>query len=372
MSKLTDQDLDNFIRNKRSEDRFLEFKSKVTIDGNEKFELCRDVVAFANSDGGDIVYGFEAINGSEYSIVGIEGNFDDLKLRIQQILNSNVEPKLLGLDIYEIKKCLVISISRSWNAPHAIKLEGSKYQFPYRTDSGKAYFDIPTLKDEIMKNTKLTHDIHKLVNYRINVFLKENVNEFKDENKIFTLVHLVPLSSFYSREIIDVQALNNDSRKKGYDNLLPFGVKPGENVAGLLNLEGLRIFRPEYSKTVQNQFFRNGGIEARYSFGPIIASNDRYIDEKKFESDLCEGLKRCMDFFKQQNIYGDIIVFINLFNIKNCYLTRNAKERDPPPHAINQDRVDLGNIIVKPDETEGALEPILKIFFHVFGLPKPD
>lgn len=68
-----------------------EFKVKLT----DKLE--REIIAFLNSDGGNIYLGVD----DKGYIVGINGNIDEIQRTIKDRLNTNISPSILGF--YEIK-----------------------------------------------------------------------------------------------------------------------------------------------------------------------------------------------------------------------------------------------------------------------------
>ena len=104
----TEAELNQMIANQTEEDLHLDYKgagSLATTDGKKK-EIAKDISAFANSDGGFVIYGIK--------------EFDDLPRRhlperldpvdrtaiskewLEQVINSNIQPKIEGLTIHPI------------------------------------------------------------------------------------------------------------------------------------------------------------------------------------------------------------------------------------------------------------------------------
>ncbi|MBX9587571.1 MAG: ATP-binding protein [Gammaproteobacteria bacterium] len=376
VKKLSEQDLNNFIKNQVPESRYLEYKSQILLDGNEKYEFCRDVSAFANTEGGHIIYGIKEENGLPVDRCKITDNIDELQIRISQILQSNLEPKLLGYYSYPLSGCLVISIRKSWNAPHAVKLDGSecKYQFAYRTDAGRQYYDIHTLKDKIMQYGTLIKDINAFIEARINNFCNENLNAFTNDGKIFVLAHMIPIGSYYNHNSIDVDSLNTDKKNNVYNILRPFNLgNDVHNFHIFPNLEGLRIYWNAPERHFYNQVFRNASIEACYE---VNISSDPLqtiisFPAGNFETKLIDGINRLIAFLKSEGICEPCIVSINMFNINNCHLGGIGFDEDSMPDPVTKKRLNLGNIEIKLDEKiDDSLEPIFKILYNSFGLTK--
>ena len=83
----TEQDLLKLIGTQES--REIDFKQTLRLDENKDsatIELCRDIAAFANTNGGEIIYGMNEENLVATELVGIE--IDDLDGFLQKIENK--------------------------------------------------------------------------------------------------------------------------------------------------------------------------------------------------------------------------------------------------------------------------------------------
>jgi hypothetical protein len=127
----------NLLATKAEENTYLEFKraDSLIIHPNNKSknleeiknEIAKDVSAFANSDGGVLIYGIAEDNhvATDYSF--IDGN-TFTKETLEQIINSRIHRKIDGLRIEPIrfknditKTIYIVEIPRSTNAPHQTK-----------------------------------------------------------------------------------------------------------------------------------------------------------------------------------------------------------------------------------------------------------
>lgn len=104
----------------------------------------RDVVSFANSAGGHIIFGIAESNGAPTGFAPIsEDKIDDAKLRLENIIRTSVEPTIQGLKIDSVKlvsgRVLVIEIPRGLFGLHMIKNRGA---FVARTSAGKYPLDV--------------------------------------------------------------------------------------------------------------------------------------------------------------------------------------------------------------------------------------
>ena len=123
----TIEDLKKIIEMKVPESLHLDYKANPAFSPEKKDEICKDVSAFANSDGGMLIYGIreEKVNKIGYP-ASIDDGVDTSKFGkewIDQILTSNIRPVLSGVEIAEIKisenrSVMVIHVPKSFRGPH--------------------------------------------------------------------------------------------------------------------------------------------------------------------------------------------------------------------------------------------------------------
>jgi predicted HTH transcriptional regulator len=129
---LSQVDLDELRENERAEGMFIDCKRDLygSADGDKK-EFLKDVTSFANTAGGHIIVGMAATAGVPTDLVGVNGNLDAEKLRLESLLRDRVEPRILGVRLQPVplangRTALVIRIPKSWNPPHAVLQGKSK------------------------------------------------------------------------------------------------------------------------------------------------------------------------------------------------------------------------------------------------------
>ncbi|WP_438496109.1 AlbA family DNA-binding domain-containing protein [Paenibacillus sp. IHBB 3054] len=132
ISQITEADLQNLITNSVSESRFLDYKEQLHIQQqSEKKEFLSDISAFANSGGGELVFGVSETGGQAVSINGIPfTDPDGLKLQVEGIIRTGIDPRIYGLQTEVIRlangnNAVVIRVPQSLNGPHMVTLSGS-------------------------------------------------------------------------------------------------------------------------------------------------------------------------------------------------------------------------------------------------------
>ncbi len=99
--------LENLITNKVEESLHLDYKSAAALERNDKktAEISKDVSAFANSDGGIIIYGMKEDTVNKH----LPGSFDPIDRKkiskewLEQIIISKIQPKLGNVVITPIQ-----------------------------------------------------------------------------------------------------------------------------------------------------------------------------------------------------------------------------------------------------------------------------
>lgn len=119
-------DITALIDNEAEESVHLDFKAAGSLskDDKKKAEIAKDVSAFANSDGGIIVYGIEEHEHKAHALSYIDGN-TYTKEWLEQVIQDNIQRRIEGLEIFPIrdngditKSIYIVKIPRSSNTPH--------------------------------------------------------------------------------------------------------------------------------------------------------------------------------------------------------------------------------------------------------------
>ena len=136
LEELKFEDIERLKSNKICESEILDYKEQLLkVD-----ELLRHVSAFANTQGGFLIFGVKENGKGEYpeEILGVDRSLVN-KERMEQIILSNVQPRL-NVKIQQVdhqdpsKVFIVIQIPDSYLKPH-MKSQGDKFYKRYNFES---------------------------------------------------------------------------------------------------------------------------------------------------------------------------------------------------------------------------------------------
>jgi len=142
----TIEDIDSLITTEVEEDIHLDYKAAGALDRKDdkkRTEITKDISAFANSDGGIIVYGVSEEDHKPQEISPIDGRIytkEWLENVIQQI-----QPRIEDLKIYPIRindigqSIYVVKIPRSSNAPHMARDKRYYKRFNFKSEPMEDY-----------------------------------------------------------------------------------------------------------------------------------------------------------------------------------------------------------------------------------------
>ena len=125
LTEITEADLRSLISNEIPEGKSLDYKRDLLGSSKEAgAEFVADVVSFANTSGGDLVYGITEVAGVASELVGVDiENVDALALQLQNICRDNTDHQIPSLQLQAIplpggRYIYIVRIAQSWQQPH--------------------------------------------------------------------------------------------------------------------------------------------------------------------------------------------------------------------------------------------------------------
>ena len=150
LDTLTEADLEELVCDAVSEGKFLEYKDRITIGTEaERKEFLADVFSFANSSGGDLVFGVVEHGGVATALKPVEApDIDAVKLTLENIVRDGIAPRMaVSIAAIPVRAghVLVLRIPASWGMPHMVTFKGHG-RFYARNSAGKYAPDVGELR----------------------------------------------------------------------------------------------------------------------------------------------------------------------------------------------------------------------------------
>jgi len=366
------------------ESEAIDYKEKVESTDRGNFDFAKDVCAFANSEGGDIVIGVKERNLTSVSYPGIDSPID-AQNRLNDIILSRIEPRIHGATFHEIridnseKYLLIVRVPKSFNGPH---WENSKRNFYRRHNQRNDLMSWREVQNSFLYKRNVSENIRDFLSKRMQNHLYGKVYTQGPPVSLMpgitVIIHIVPIESFGKDISLDVQKIRDR-----YSGIGPFPLvltRDGMSWEEFskLNIDGILRYQAPGNNYSYTQLFRNGIVEAvriyrsfegKTSLFPII----------EFEREFRAWLHTTLKIFKELEVQPPFYAFIiirdglgsvidtrtlggNLPVITNAY---SPLDRDPLsiPETIIEDFEE--NLDVK-------LRMIFTAVWNAYGMPRPS
>ncbi len=335
--------LQSLIGNGIPEGETIEYKSELPGKSEkDRKELCADVSSFANSKGGDVIYGIKAEKGIPKELVGLDVNQDQEMMRLEQKISSGIDPKIPGLQIRSVnlengKMIIVIRIPRSWIKPHMVTF--NDFRFHIRRGARKDFLDVNELREAFTFSETIFEQMKRFCAGQIIKILSEDtVVKLHERPKM--VIHIIPYSFLNPRKRIDLK-----NAAKMIKLMTPLG---GILTHYRFNIDGFLTYgKAPSSESVSCylQLFRSGIIESvdSYSVGDY---NDGKFVPQYFEDHLKEALQDYLELLMQFRVDTPIMIKMNMLGVKGHKMGISDLFPQISNLPIDKDHLDVPEVII--------------------------
>lgn len=368
------------LKNTASESATLDFKRDLP-KGNEadRREFLKDLCAFANTQGGDLVFGVAEENGVVVDVPGIETSDPGSdQERLEQIACSDgIEPRLPGPEFYRVelsngRSVFVVRVPQSWMAPHRVSFKGHGH-FYARAATTTFAMNVQQLREAFTAAESRIQRIREFHAGRLNqiggnipVRLLQTDVETKNAPSLAVL-HLVPLQSFTPAvRILDVA---HESDKIRRFTPITFKKLDGSfrlNLEGRVNFAGFTNRKPEEYRAY-TQVYRSGCVEA------VWVLRSRRVEERQFEcilpfeGHLRAALAEYAKVLQELGISPPVYAYLALLRAGGKHLIVDRYEQSS--ENFDRSTIDLPEVIIDPLDVpvDDIVRPVLDVLWNAVG-----
>ena len=373
LNDITEYDLQSLVDQKENEGRNLDYK-KTLILGNPRFaeELRKDVSAFANSAGGDLVFGISEQGGTPQALCGFDlgsSTAEQYQNGLIEILQSRIKPRIQGIAIRMLsisngKSVAIVRIPKSFARPHQIEVGSKDFQFWFRHDRTNQRMDVDELRTVILSSDTLTERLRSFRIERIgNVLSGQTPIALLDCTKI--VMHLVPLTAYELTTRYDLSLMLNSRIGLLNPIYANFHDVPRYNFDGILAHDR---YSTEAAGGSYVQVFRNGIIESVE--GRLFSySEGKSLDMARIEEFLFQALGRYLKVQQNLGVNPPVVLMLSLLGVSGYYIDMGRPGIYRGDKIIHEDTLLLPEELIDDldDEEQEIMKPIFDRIWNAAG-----
>lgn len=377
-AEIDESDLQTLVDNRVPEGKTIEYKSILPGNANgDKKEFLADVSSFANAAGGDLLFGIEEQAGIPTTLTGIQiEDVDALKLRLEDMLHTGIDPRLPRVDIHPIALVskpshyvLILHVQKSWFLLHRVIFNGHGH-FYSRHSAGKYRLDVTELRTafELLGTTA-----ERIRDFRAERLSRIGVGEetpvLLDEQAPKLILHIIPSSAFNLSVSVDMKIFNDYSKGDLMRPLVVWDTQPPTSIR--FNLDGIartaqwtrNAAAPVLIPAGYVQVFRNGIVEiVDVTILGVNGDKKRFLGEI-FERRLLQAVKKHIDLQQFLGIEPPVFIMVSLLGVRGYKINRGGS----PPNCTEE--IDRTNLIIPEvvlDTFDGGNDHISEAMRPVF------
>ncbi|TWS94993.1 helix-turn-helix domain-containing protein [Reyranella sp. CPCC 100927] len=370
LSKIDLATIDALISNGVTESQTLDFKADLSLTTpDDKKEFLKDVSAFANAAGGDLVLGVtqDKATGAANGRPGIAiPKFDSWMQTLENLLHSSIDPRLpavafhpipLGGDLFVV----VLRIRQSWYGPHRVELGRSK--FYGRHSAGVFEMNVTQLRNAFTLSDTLTKRVQDFRDERLaRIVSNAGAIGLKEGAKL--VVHACPIASFAGQIQLSQSTLQSDGAL-----MTPLG-SSGTNFSNVL--EGFMTYSGREDDPTSRAYtlsLRNGVVEFVTTFTPTQTEKgtiQRYLWLGDVEAGMISAFDKFMKYYKFVGITPPLYAFVSIVDALGYDVRRDSYGR---PQPLRRHDLMLPEVEVTDESFDcyRELKPTCDILWNAFG-----
>lgn len=376
--ELTSDHIHQLVANPTPESRTLDYKEALPGDnGDAVKDFLADVAAFANTAGGDIVYGIAEKRDKENKPTGLPdqavglftSNTENEIQRLEQRMRDGLAPRLIGVRFkafggFPNGPVIVMRVPRSLVAPHMVAKGESRFYL--RQNTGKQPMDIAQIRQAFLFSENLGAHVRRFREERVaRIAADEAPLPLRHAERV--VLHFVPLAAMEPGHQIDLGAI-----EKEWSKIILLGShQPGPH-GRRYNLDGLLLTR--HAGDGYTQFFRDGCIESVGADFAVELPERRLLASEALETALFTVCETHQKLYRTESIETPLAIMLSLIGVKGCAMALPHYRRmfSEANQVFDRDVLLFPEIIISEGTSPLALQlkPMIDMLWQAAGWEK--
>jgi len=351
------------------EGRTLEYKRSLpgTAD-QDKREFLADVSSFANTLGGDIIFGVSESEGLPTAVVGLPAvDIDTEILRLESLIRTGVAPRIqhhFARVACGPAQVLVLRVDRSWLGPHRVTFRGHD-KFYARSSAGKYDLDVAELRTAFLR-TDVAAAIREFREQRlIEIGGRRTPVPLRDAPARLVL-HFLPVDAFANGHAVDLSPIYQEPSKmppimaRSWTHRITL-----EGVATYCGLQGgavsyVHLYRSGVLEVVTTETLINPRM-------PDDEGNVCRIPSVLFERELLRDLHSKLTLQSALGVAPPIYVFLSLLGVRGYRMTTG--DSSDLGEEIDRDALLLPETVVEsfPVDVSRTFRSVIDLVWNACG-----
>jgi hypothetical protein len=356
-----------------SESSTLDFKLLLPLKGDDgKLEFLKDVCAFANADGGDLVFGLAEVNGAAARIVPLADELSDqAERRLRQLIDASIEPRLQGVQFRTVNVVdgyvLILRVPSLLDGPYTYRVNSVSRRFVVRNGTTTSDMSYEQTRMAFNKTGALTDQAKAFISERITAIAQDRAQKPMPQGPL-CVVHLMPISGLVSHAAIDMVKVSQQAHKYSLGSWR--GMSSNTNLDGLLSYPVFEIELGRFYAYVQ--MFRSGAVEIVQYAGRLANPDNKSLPSKTLTLFYREAVKKSLEWITELELQGSAVVRCSLLNVEGLSLGVNGWNARQGAAADRRDLVLpeywIENVEAITD-VDTVVHPMMNVLWQAFGQP---
>lgn len=371
-------DIDFLLENRVAECRTLDYKRCLPgASQRDKFHFLADVCAFANTVGGDLIYGVvesETESGLPDALLGLADIETDSEIRrLDQMISTGIMPRIPRIRIKQIDgfdqgPIILLRVPKSFTGPHALTKDDWVLYYA-RSSTSNMPMDVQQIYAAHSATYGLTDSIKRFRMERLSsILMDETPVLLPDAPKL--VLHMLPVSAFDETARNDV--LGNAGRLLG--ELRPMG---NAGTLSRYNLDGILVYA-QFQRESNNshsyvQLFRSGNIEAVRALEIVDPNVGNRVAGLALENCILSSILNYLDYLSNIGVEPPINLAISLLGVAGLTLECDSLRFIRSNMAFDRDVLKLPEVTLNNHpgrDIDLFMKPVLDSIWQACGYEK--